>query len=315
MALQHPLTQAAVPAALARVAFFSETHSVKGLLALDRLAARYALHDASIGSLLELNQLLATPRVEGLLSDACRWDASTIDEKRIRSMVDLPVFPIAYLAAVEWVRRRGIRDLVDTYRGAAARNLDFLGHAWTIWCSFHELVRHVSTDHERALFAERFAELVAVQLCKPRPEKLPPIDPPATNDDVAVRLLSLRHPGYLAHTTITAAYLYRHRALLDAAEWRSAMHVVHRMAASHETSTYAGTLPSYDGPVDEATFGRVVREALEHGPREVHTLTALDALHDLWALGDEATRRGTIAVATYLRDLDFQRAASGERKK
>jgi hypothetical protein len=227
------------------------------------------------------------------------------------------VFPIAYVAAVEWTKRRGVRDLVDAYRAAAARNLDFLGHAWTIWASFYELLPFFEEGHAseeaRVLFSERFAELVAVQLAAPGPKKLPPIDPPK-GDDVATRLLALKHPGYLAHTAISAAYLYRHRGLLDEATWNDAMHVVHRMAASHETSTWGGTRDRYDGPIDDATFERVTREALVRGPREVHTVTALDALHDLWALGDEATKRGVLGVATWLRDMEFVRAGSGERK-
>lgn len=318
----HPLArsilrEALVPV-LSRVAFFSETHSIKGLLALDRLAQRYDLSDEELRTLLDLNQLLATPRAFGPLSAQCDQDGAVLEDKRIRAHLDLPVFPIAYVAAVEWCKRRGPRDLVDAYRAAAARNIDFLGHAWTIWASFYELLPVLENDAREdalahTLFAERFAELVAVQLAAPGPKKLPPVDPPRTDDDVAIRLLALKHPGYLAHTSISAAYLYRHRDLVDRDAWTSAMHVVHRMAASHETSTWAGTMDPYEGPVDDATFARVTREALERGPREVHTVTALDALHDLWSLDDEPTKRGVLAVATWLRDMEFVRAGSGER--
>ena len=305
----------AVDEVLGRAAFFSESHAVKGLLALDRLATRYALPDQQIHDLLEVNQLLHAPRIDGLLSDSVHWNAASIDDRRLRGMLDGPVFPMAYVAAVEWARRRGLRDLVDAYRSAAARNVDFLGHAWTIWCSFLELLPEITGERQQALFAERFAELVAVQLRAPAPLSLPPVDPQPLQDDVAVRLLALAHPGYLAHTAVTMAYVVRHGARLEERERKNAIHVVHRMAASHELPSYAYHPARYEGPVDGPTFERVVREGLENGPREVHTLTALDALHDLWALGDEPTQRGTLAVAIYLRDLRVERLVGGERKE
>jgi hypothetical protein len=300
-----PATQGALRRVLSRAAFFSESHAPKGLLALDRLARRYALPEARVKDMLDYNQLLGAPAVDGPIAAHLTWDAGALEDKRIRAHLDAAVFPMAYLSAVEWARRHGPEHLVDAFRGRAAR-LGDMGHAFTIWCSFRELVPHLTNDAERALFAERFAELVSTQL-RPKPQEPPPLETP--HDDAKVIRLAIERCGYFAHTAITAAYVLRHRALLDEADKKRAMSVIAGVAQAQ-----AAAVAEWDGDASPPKFEELVRQALDEGPREVHTLTALDAAHVLFASEDEATRRLAMGLVVYIRDLDLRRDPSGERK-
>jgi hypothetical protein len=92
---------------LERGAFFGETHSIKGWLAAKRLAARFPALLPLIGDLGQWNQLLSAPRVTGLLSEHVQWDTASAESRRLRLMISGAVFPVAYAAACELVRREG----------------------------------------------------------------------------------------------------------------------------------------------------------------------------------------------------------------
>ncbi len=299
---------------LLRTAFFAETHSIKGWLAAHRLIHRFPALRTEIANLGQWYQLLSAPSVDGLLSAHVAWDTASLDDRRLRSMIRRSVFPIAYAAAVEWVRRHGLTSLIAADSALSTRRLGNLGHSFTIHRSFVELTSLLKTDEQRFLCAERYAEFVASQLAETdaiAPDATP-LDGPAL-DEASVFDAVFRFPGVLGHTAITLAYLLRYRAELDPGAWRFATSQLVKMALpSEEDATSIRVAPPTD--LSEASLAAALLDLVEHGPREVHTVTLADAMCSVWdALPD---RRGDVEqlVRRFAR-LTLPRTAGGERAK
>ncbi|MEW5851051.1 MAG: hypothetical protein AB2A00_19850 [Myxococcota bacterium] len=310
---------AAIHEALQRVAFFSESHALKGVLAAQRLRERHPqlrrdFFDDAMGWL----GTLASPRVAGLLHRQvhCEQDLS---ERRERALVSAGVFPMSYLAATRWARRTGLEEMVGYYRRPAVARVGYLGHAFTIWCAFLEALPHIHGEEDTLLFAERFAELVASQLVSNDVVELDgkePLDGPEIDEGVVLDAC-LRRPGFYAHALITLAYLHRHRALLSDGEWRYALARVRGMTATthgEAAMDLAVPAPPSRAPYDETSALDVVVTFLRRGPREVHTLTVADAVPDLWRVAAPAQRAHLLEVLRVLTAWQPERSASGERK-
>jgi hypothetical protein len=352
--LRYPCLDEALEPTLKRLAFFAETHAPKGLYALDRLARRLGLPAERCEELLQVNQLLDTPAVEGLLSERVGgFDAAALSEGRVRALVDGAVFPLAYIAAVEWTRRRGLRDLIESYREVALARLSGLGHAWSIWCSFHELLPELERRADPqldALCAERFAELVASQLATPAswPEgdegdELGQADGSDDADPAALDLANIDDadfddadfdgpepqlqglleavcctPGFFGHSLITLAWVLRAEPLLSAAERRFALE--RATAIATDDSSFEATL-EVEAPGDperaisEDEYHAALTRLLDEGPKEVHTLTFADATTELWRVADGPRRTWLLAAIEGLRSWKLRREPSGERAR
>jgi hypothetical protein len=285
---------------LLRTALFAETHAIKGVLAADRLARRCgALPATFFEDAVGRWQILPSPRVLGPLRPHVVWD-EPLDDSRIAGAIGRAVFPLAYEAASLWVERRGLADLVARYRRRAIARLGNLGHSWTIWCSFLEVLPRLASRADELLCAERFVELVAAQLAhndptSPGPDD-EPLDGPAADDATTLDLV-LGRPGFFAHTLITFAYVCRHRDQLDAAERQWATARVRAMCAGGGGAGGAAleTPPPSGHASDADVEAAAIRLALD-GPREVHAITVADAAFDVAAVASPEQKAHLVAV-------------------
>ncbi len=274
---------AALNPILHKTAFFAEAHSIKGWLASGRLCERFPLLQPEVARLEQWNQLLTAPAVDGLLSSHVHYDLASLTDGRLRAMLRGAVFPMAYGAAVELVRRHGLQDLIARDSETALRRLGGLGHSFTIHRGFLELVSHVVTQEQRDLVAERYAEFVASQLVQNDAVAVDesPLDgPPMDDERVFDGVFEL--PGYLGHTAIVLGYLCRYRAEFDPPTWRYAMGRLKHMtvASTHDGSDVRGVTAPSDP--SEESFSHALLALVERGPREVHTLTLADAMCSVW---------------------------------
>ena len=225
-------------------------------------------------------------------------------------MVEEAVFPAAYGAAVEWERRTGTEEFVGHFEPWARSRFVYLGHGWTIWCSFAEILPHLETPLQRSLLAERMAELIAAQRTP-----APPLEgaPPEQGEALLEALL---HPGFYGHTAIAAGYLLRHRARFETEEWNTALRGLRHMAenSSSWTPRLELTADLQEVELTEATLRSRLLRGLEEAPGEVHTWTLADALCDLWDAGTPELQRGVLAMADWLASLRIERIDTGERK-
>ncbi len=308
--LRAPLAEA-LEAVLHRTAFFAEPHGVKALLAIDRVANRHSLDDSVVTRALGIRQLLDGPRVDGLMSDHVTVPFPELRQSTLVAMVEEAVFPAAYGAAVEWEKRTGIEAFLLHFQPWARSRFLYLGHGWTIWCSFLEALPHLKTPHQRSLLAERMTELIAAQ-------RNPPLEQSIDTPEEAEALLdALLHPGFYGHTAITAGYLLRHQAGFETEEWNTALRGLRHMAQNSSSWGSPLEITSALETVDltESALRIRVLRALEEAPGEVHTWTLLDALHDLWDAGAPNIQRAVLRLADWLADLRIERLDTGERKR
>jgi len=292
----------ALAQSLLRTALFAETHSIKGVLAADRLAKRcQGLPASFFGDSVALFQVLSSPRVSGPLRGHIVWD-EPLDDGRIEGTIGRAVFPLAYEAASLWVERRGLSDLVMRYRRRAVARISHLGHAWTIWCSFCEVLTHLPSRADQLLCAERFVELVAAQLSHNDPSRPGPdeevLDGPPANG-VATLDAALHQPGFFGHTLTTLGYLYRHRDKLDEAEWRWAIARVDSMAAhagGADGAAIATPAPDASASASDADVEAAAVRLVLEGPREVHAITLADSAFDLAAVATPRQKAHLVAV-------------------
>jgi hypothetical protein len=307
--LRAPLAEA-LTAVLHRTAFFAEAHAVKALLSIGRVADRHGLDDSVVAEALGIRQLLDAPAVEGLISRHVGLDFSSLDRQRLAYMTNESVFPAAYGAAVEWEGREGIEAFLAHFQPWAIARFRYLGHGWTIWCSFVEIAAHLETPLQRSLLAERMAELIAVQRHPP-----PALDGDTPEEKDAL-IAALLHPGFYGHTAITAGYMLRHRARFETDEWNRALRGLLHMAQNSRSwdAPLEITLALENTELSESVLQSRVLRGIDQAPGEVHTWTLLDALHDLWDTGSPDIQRAVLRLADWLADLRIERTETGERK-
>jgi hypothetical protein len=231
--------------------------------------------------------VLHAPRVAGPMRRHVMTPFA-MDDARIETTISRGVFPIVYEAAAQWIERHDLASLIARYRRRSVQTISHLGHSFTIWCSFHEALPHLTTRDQQMLAAERFVEFVGAQLHYNGPRRGPDetaLDGPAV-DDATVLDAVLADPGFLGHTLITFAHLVRHRALLDDAEYRFATSRVLAMAKR--------TAIQEPGTSDDVASA--IKKLAMEGPREVHSLTLADAAHDLAAIATPKQRAQLVEV-------------------
>jgi hypothetical protein len=299
--------------ALERGAFFGETHSIKGWLAAKRLVARFPSLLPLIGDLGQWNQLLSAPRVKGLFSEQVQWDMASVESRRLRFMMRGAVFPVSYAAACELFRREGLVALVEADLAKAVSRVGHLGHSFTIFCSFREIIPHLVTDHQRLLCAERYAEFVAAQLADTDVTRGHEEAASATSvDEAAVSRAVFDHPGYLGHTAITLAYALKARHELDEASVRHMLSRVQTMAVPQAADARDVADVEVTPEDGERELERAATSLLATGAREVHTLTLADAMCCLWDTAPEL-RADLLRLLHRFARLTLERKPGGER--
>jgi hypothetical protein len=308
---------------LRRTAFFSETHSIKGVLAADRLAKRLPnLSETFFLDCMEWNQIIKAPEVKTLISDHMIFDATILSDARLRATLTGSVFPIAYPAALELLRRNGLKELIASFRDEAIARTTYLGHSWSIWCSFLEAAELIVEDEDKKYCAERFAEFVSAELATPdglkvytrtpKPVSLVHFDADAIFEDVC------RTPGFYGHSLITLSYLYQYRNTVDDTAWKEALMRMQLVAndptTSHEVVVDIGAKQE---PLEEGSdlLSDRLSEYLLNGPKEVHTLTLSDAILRLGDVCTGSQRSVLVNVVEAFVNWKVERGPDGERKK
>jgi len=313
----------ALSKALRRTAFFAETHSPKAVLSAARLADRLPnLPESFFLDVLKWNHVFVAPEVRNLLSNEVIHDPKGLSDERMRQSVTGAVFPLAYLCAVEWVRRHGIRNLIDHYRQTALSRVSYLGHSWTIWCSFLETCEWISDEEDMFFCAERFAELVASELALPDGlagfTLVPTLPVAVTFDADAVFLDICRRPGFFGHSLITLSYLYQYRNLVADANWQEAL--LRLQAESNDVTRRHDVIVDVSSDVhpleeDTSLLSDRLTDYLLTGPQEAHTLTLSDAILRLSAFCSTHQRAVLVKVVEAFHAWRVERTATGERKK
>ena len=273
---------------LRRSAFFAEPHSIKGLLAIGRLKRLPGFSDTLAREALGWNQLLAAPEVNGPISEQVDWPAEQLTDTQLTDTIVGAVFPLAYVAGAEWVRRHGFRHMLESFEERAIERVGYLGHSWTLWCSFLEIAPQLKTPEREVMASERFVEYCASQLSEPDWTPTYPICSDLETldqeeDDVITSILT--RPGFYGHRAITLAYLFKHRDRLSLAQWK---HGLQRMYDASQ-KIWGNAIHDMEvrpaaprDAVDRATLGRAVVDYVNRAANEVHTLTLADSIYELW---------------------------------
>lgn len=306
---------------LRRGGFFAETHSIKGLLALSRLHELPGVEDEFIEDALHWNQVFDAPVTDLLFSDHVRLHRDSVEDGHLQALIRGAVFPLSYLAGATWTRRHGYTHLVESLADTAIERVGYLGHSWTIWCSFLEIEPYLHTDTQMIFAAERFVEFCASQLSTPDWTPAYPIDFSLAShtleeDEMISSVLS--RPGFYGHRLITLAYLCKYRARLSTDQWKHSLKRMydesqkHTGSAAHDMQVHNSD-PS--GSLDDRVIASATVQYLNQAPREVHTLTLADAVVELWKHVGAVHRQHLLHVLRIYGDWEVQRTSSGERKK
>lgn len=278
--------------ALRRAAWYSESHSLKGLLAIQELQARLPIFtDEFWGEWLTAFGLFDVPQVSGLFGAHLHVDFAW-DRSRMIAVLEGGVFPLAYVAAEAWRTRYGLEDLVQSFRPRALQNIGGLGHSFTIWLSFAEILPWLNDELLQKFAAERFAELISTQLrtqtqsCEPKTPSL-----------AQILAASLTKPGYFAHNLISVAAILRAKSKLTREELSLACQ---RLWPQIESS------PEHSLPEQRwEDVAQSVALLLRTGPRDVHTLTLAQACFAMWDDLDRSQQCRLLAVIADVRDCSW----------
>jgi hypothetical protein len=309
-----------IHSSLKKGAFFAETHAIKGVLAAKRLQDRFNLSHERFSELVGWRHVLDSPDIDTLFSNHVTWDRTNLTEQRLRYMIEGAVFPMAYVAAVEWTKRNGFENLVQTFRDAAISRIGHLGHSWTIWCSFLEVKDHLNKNDE-SFASERFAEFVASQLSRPDWLSAFDFDFGLTEENIDADVVAdsvLRNPGFYGHSAITLAYTFKYKDILSKAQFNHALIKMQEKARNDSKDSgldFESSLISQPKKIEDSHLQKAVMALLENGPKEVHSITLADAMCSLWDYSAENRRRQILAVLNVIRDWRLERSSGGERKK
>lgn len=222
-----------------------------------------------------------------------------ITPRRVQAHIGRSLFPVLYLSARSWYDEVGLEAVVQAYQQRAVHEGTYLGHGWTVWCSFLEMAPLLQTEEARLFALERFVEFAARSFPgypPSDPSWAPPVKPdPGPLDPSAVLDLCLERPGFFGHHLLTLGYLHRHRQRLSEADWRVGLAEVKSMAET----VYADpednvTVPATAVPaaaVSEADLECALLDLMLKGPANAHSITLADISYELWRQADERQRR------------------------
>jgi hypothetical protein len=271
---------------LKRTAFFAESHSVKGLLAIDHLSKIEGIDLKTTENFILWNQVLLTPKVNGIISDAIQWDASTLSDEKLRALLTGAVFPMSYSAAVEWERRHGFKNLVESFKDLALERVGYLGHSFTIWCSFYEIEPFLKSQEDKALASERFAEFCASQLSDPDWTPAYKINHDlinlTVNEDQAFDSI-LKNPGFYGHGAITLNYLLKYKAAISTEQWQHGLERIYQESHIEINNPVqnAESEEDFAGQFTDQMMKQEIVSYLKTSSEEVHSLTLADSVLEL----------------------------------
>jgi len=293
---------------------FKDIHSIKGVLSIIRFKKRYPHWSEKIFTdALNLPQCLNGPAATSLFSNLINNQPPTYNDSKTKHIIETGLFPLAYKAGVDWHQKHGIENILMTYKKEAINTIHDLGHAWTIWCSFYELLPYLKNTETTLFATERLVEFISQQFHKysgnePQPTKeyysdkqLAPIDFNTILD------LCLRKPGFMGHNLLTLGYLLRHKSIINDTEFNAALFQVEQMAnyqwnnPAFEINVPVDSVP--DTKINSSTLENTILNLLKSGINDVHTLTMADIAYDLWQLMDVRQRQ----VLKYYLDIVFEK--------
>jgi hypothetical protein len=289
--------------AVRRLPTIGETHWLKGALALNRFGERYPhWTDDRLMEVLQRTGWHTAPQVTGLFHGQVSAPEFAVTVRRAKALIARGLFPVAYHVARQWYDQEGLEAIVLAYKERAIHEGTYLGHGWTVWCSFYEIAPLLQSEEARLFALERFVEFAAKAFFgypTSNPNWQPPTQPdPGEQDASAILDLALERPGFFGHHLLTIGYMHRHRALLSDLEWRVGLAQVKAMAQQvyidpeDNVCVPAGEVPA--GDVTEQDLEEAILGLLLRGPRDVHAATLADIMHDLWAVANERQRRHLI---------------------
>lgn len=289
--------------AVSTLSAHAATHAPKAVLSMLRLAVRFPSLPPDHWRAAGLEDL---PRAVGLIAESVSLPegikfGTPDDAVRLASR---GLLPLAYPAFHAWVQTAGFEGVVLAYRTRAAVEPGYLGHGFSVWCSFLELAALLERHAELIPWAtERFCEFVSRMFPGYPPEdpswRLP--DPGSLPEITREELMSaaLSRPGFFGHPFLSLAALVRHGERLTREEWRAqAWAQLQATTRRFPDSTDHERLPiRFQGP---DTMEEMVI-ALSLGERnDVHNLTLADALCTLWNYFPGAdTRARLLAIGAH----------------
>ena len=293
--------------AVSALSLNAATHAPKAMLSTLRLAVRFpGLPLEHWREAWRVSGLESSPRALGLFAESLNVPegSDAAAARRAPVLAARGQLPLAYPAFHAWVEAAGFEAVVLAYRTRAAVEPGYLGHGFTVWCSFLELAALLSRHKDLVPWAtERFCEFVAVAF-PGHPHDDPRWQPPEPGDApeiVREELMSaaLSRPGHFGHTLLSLAALVRHGERLTRPEWRAqAWAQLQATTRRYPDPEDHERLPiGFKGP--DSLEAMVV--ALSLGERsDVHNLTLADALCTLWNHFPGAdTRARLIAVGAH----------------
>jgi len=306
--------------ALRHVPFHSETHAIKGVLALKRLRAVSSVDDDLLRTTLDFRELLAGAKVDVLVHEHVSYPTETLEDSRLQRMIEAPVFPMAYAAGAEWVKRHGYKHMVEHYKDRAIERIGFLGHSWSIWCSFLEVEPYLTTDLQQRRAAERFVEFCAPQLSSPHWTVVYDIDfaletHELDEDEIITSVLS--RPGFYGHTVIALAHILEYESLISPVQRR------HAMKRMYDVSQKIRGIPVFDVEIPRPAhhngesreqLDKAILGCLKNGSKEVHTVTLAAAILMLWNRVEPGHRAHLLAVLNFFAEWKIERTVGGEQK-
>ena len=130
-----------------------ETHGIKGTFAVMRLSQTYPhwSEDVLRGALELVQNVSNAAKVEGLAFRNLQIpdNKERLPKARWRGLIARGVFPAAYQAAVDWHRLEGIDEIIVSYKDQMLNTITDLGHAFTVWCSFNEVIPYLKTEDRK----------------------------------------------------------------------------------------------------------------------------------------------------------------------
>lgn len=301
-----------------RLPTIGETHWFKAALALNRFGDRYPhWTDETLLEALQRTAWSTTPQVAGLLHPQVTAPGFTVTNRRAKGLIARGLFPLTYLVARHWYDQEGLEAIILSYKERAVHEGSYLGHGWTVWCSFYEILPHLTTEEARLFTLERFIDFAAKTFPgypTHDPTWKPPVQAdPGEQDPSHVLDLCLERPGFFGHHVLTIGYLHRHRALLSDLEWRVGLAQVKTMAMQEYIDPEDNVLvPAADvpaRPVTEQDLEEAILELILRGPRNEHSLTLADIMHDLWAVANQRQRNHLVHYLTTFVTEESQVAA------
>ena len=165
-----------------------------------------------------------------------------------------------------------------------------LGHAFTIWCSFNEVIPYLKTEDRKLFATERFAEFVAQQTYQDRSDFATRGVPEV--DRSAILSAGLRAPGFLGHNLITLGTLLRYEQKLETKEYRAGLYQTQRMIEhDHRATEVAFDESTYDRSIHDVDLEHAVLDLLRGGVDDVHTATMADVSVEIWKHANDEQKK------------------------